>query len=108
MQVRSRETSAETLIKTLRELPNKEALALRSEVAMQVGCCMMRRVSECWELICEQSLAYITSPSQLVTCALALQAVRHLQEMLLVQAAAAKTRRRLLEKSIWNIAKRDI
>ena len=43
MQVHSRETSAETLIKTLRELPNKEALALRSEVAMQVGCC--RKIS---------------------------------------------------------------
>ena len=60
-QVRSRETSAETLIKTLRELPNKEALALRSEVAMQVGCCTIHFVSGCWELVSEQSLAYITS-----------------------------------------------
>ena len=37
MQVRSRETSAEKLMKTLRELPTKEALALRSEVATQVS-----------------------------------------------------------------------
>ena len=54
--MRSRETSAETLIKTLRELPNKEALALRSEVAMQVGCCAMRSVSGYWGLVSEQSL----------------------------------------------------
>lgn len=36
-QVGNREQTAERLIKTLRELPNKEALALRSEVAVQVG-----------------------------------------------------------------------
>ena len=36
-QVGSRERTAEKLIKTLRELPNKEALALRSEVAVQVA-----------------------------------------------------------------------
>ena len=41
MQVGSREQSAEKIIKTLRELPNKEALALRSEVAVQVGCCVL-------------------------------------------------------------------
>ena len=40
-QVGSREKTAERLIKTLRELPNKEALALRSEVAVQVGSCML-------------------------------------------------------------------
>ncbi len=41
VQVGSRERSAEKLIKTLRELPNKEALALRSEVAIQVGCIVL-------------------------------------------------------------------
>ena len=60
--MRSRETSAEKLIKTLRELPNKEALALRSEVAMQVGCCTMHFVSG-WELISRQCLASSNSQS---------------------------------------------
>jgi hypothetical protein len=35
--VKSTENAAERLIRTLRELPSKEALALRSEVASQVG-----------------------------------------------------------------------
>ena len=35
-QVKATEHSAERLIKTLRELPSKEALALRSEVATAV------------------------------------------------------------------------
>ena len=60
-QVRSRETSAEKLIKALRELPNKEALALRSEVAMQVGCCTMQSVSGSWSLVSAQSSASSTS-----------------------------------------------
>ena len=78
--MRSRETSAETLIKTLRDLPNKEALALRSEVAMQVGCCTMYVVSGGWKPISEPSLACSTSPSYLVTCTLRSQAVTQLQK----------------------------
>ena len=106
--MRSRETSAEKLIKTLRELPNKEALALRSEVAMQVGRCTMHSVSEGWVLVSAQLLASSGFRSWLVTCMLALQDVKHSLESLPVQAAAARSQRRLLEKSIWNIAKRDI
>lgn len=36
-QVKSTENAAKRVIRTLRELPSKEALALRSEVASQVG-----------------------------------------------------------------------
>ena len=46
MQVRSRESSAEKLIKTLRELPTKEALALRSEVATQAS--FTKAHTSCW------------------------------------------------------------
>ena len=36
-QVKATESAAERLVKTLRELPSKEALALRSEMATKVG-----------------------------------------------------------------------
>ena len=111
-QVGSREKTAEGLIKTLRELPNKEALALRSEVAVQVGSCVLVTYSLTLSVLLQhmQQSGKTTGAHDCtqVAAPLGAEMPRSSEKVLSLQAAAARAQRRTLEKSIWNIAKRDV